>query len=223
MARNDFSVMKTRVTETLHDNSLTTKAGDWINETIQDIHHRSKLIYLHVESTLATVASQQDYNFSDIAAASSNDDVMRILYIRDRSNDCSLQEVSYASLYDSVADPEDELSNSPTHYAIKDQSIVIFPIPSQVLSLDVDYQKRSTDLSGDTDTPDLPLDWTDIILLGAEARGLRYLKRSEWAQTQQFYEGEVRRRISGERRPNMRFRLRQSGVSFRPIGPRIKV
>lgn len=223
MARNNFGAMKTRITETLHDTSLSSQAGDWINEAIQDIHHRSKLIYLHVEDTLDTVASQQDYNFSDLTNVITNSEVMTILYIRDQTNDISLCEISYAELYDIIPDPENEGTSNPTNYAIKDQTILLYPTPDSVITLNVDYKKRSTDLSSDSDIPDLPIDWTDIILIGAEARGLRFLKRAEWAQTQQFYEGEVRRRLADERRPNKKHILKKHADFFRPLGPRIKL
>lgn len=216
MARNEFSVMKVRITETLHNNALTTKAGDWINETIQDIHHRTKLIYLHKTDTLTQVVDQQEYPYTDIAT-----DIEKILYVRDQNNSISLVEISYAHLYDVVADMVDAATGNPTHYYIKDQVIGLYPIPNSTDSLNIDYKKRLTDLTADAHTPALPIDWTDVILLGAEAKGLRYLKRTDWPATQQFYEAEVKRRMAEElNRPNLRFRMKEQGIFPDFFGPK---
>lgn len=216
MARNEFSVMATRVTETLHDSSLNAKARDWLNETIQDIHHRTKLIYLHGTGTLTQVADQQEYAFTSIAS-----NIEKILYIRDEGNSVSLAEISYSNLYDNVADMTDAATGNPTHYYIKNQVIGLYPVPDSTDTLAVDFKQRIVDLSQDTDTPALPMDWTDVILLGAESRGLRYLKRGDWQATQAFYEGEVRRRLGEEQSfPNSRHRFKQQGLEQDFFGPK---
>lgn len=214
MPRNDFATMKSTTAAALHDTTLVSRCGDWINETIQDLHKRSKFIYLHATGTLTTVADQQEYAFSSIAS-----DIEKVLYIRDQDNDNPLREISYATLYDIVPDPESDTTSNPLNYYIKDETIGLYLTPSSVQSLPVDYKKRSVDLSADGDVPELPLEWTDIILMGAEARGLRYLKRTDWGQVQAFYDSETRRRISEERRPNLRFRFKKAQEEPNLFGP----
>jgi hypothetical protein len=216
--------MKTELVATLHDSALITRAGNWINETIKDIHRRSNFIYLKVASTLTTVADQTEYNYSDIAAATSNDDVDKILNIRDKTNDFNLVPMSFNQIYDFEPDPEDDATQLPTFYYIKDQIVGFVPTPSDVRTLDVDYKKRPADLAADTDTPDLPIEWVDMIMLGAEARGLRYQKRQDWLPTQQFFEQQVRSYIADDtNQPKQGFKFAKPGVSPEPLIPRIKV
>jgi len=218
MARNSFSNMKTYVAAALHDSTLSNKVGDWINEAIQDIHSRTKFTYLHQVTTLNTTAGTGEYAFSLIAT-----DIDRILYVRDLVNKVALQEISYVNLQDHVPDPSINIAR-PRWYYIKNNLIGFFPYPGATITMTIDYRKRSLDLSLDSDTPVLPIEWTSVILLGAEALGDRYLKRTEWPQKWQHYEQEVVKLVQRvQDRPNMRHRFQRPDEPKRGFGPFIQL
>lgn len=191
MARNEFGILKSELAATLHDTSLLNRCGDWLNETVKDIHRRTNFSYLQIASTLLSVASQIEYDFSDIVGVSSNDLVDKILAIRDQENGINLVYVSYSSLYDFEPDPENQGTGVPTVFYTKNRLIGLVPTPRDILTYQIDYKKRPVDMSSDTDTPDLPMEWVDVIKTGAEARGLRYQKRSDWPAVHQLYEQMV--------------------------------
>lgn len=210
--------MKTMLAATLHDSSLVSKVGDWINETINDIHARTNFAYVQVSTSFNTVQGQQEYSFSSIQVASKP--IEKMLYVRDRANKISLEEISYATLYDENAAPEDDTQGNPLAYYTKDEVVGLWPIPGSAITLYVDYKKITADLTADSDTPDLPIPWTDVIVLGAEARGLRYLKREDWTATHALYENEVRRRIAAlQLSPNRRFRFKKQEEKPNNFGP----
>lgn len=224
MARNEFGDMKTFITETLHDSELLSKAGDWINQTVMDIHRRTNFRELHVASTIATVADQIEYDYSDISGVTNNSEVDHILGIRDQDNDVNLQPISYATLYEFEPDPENEGTNNPVWYYIKDEKIGLVPVPNSVLTYQIDYKKRATDMSADADTLDLPDEWLDVVLTGAEARGLRYQKRQDWVATHQLYEQMVSSYMADTQPvPRMHYKFAKPGIGSFPRLPRIKV
>lgn len=206
MARNDFLTMKTRVLDELHDTNLSSKVGDFVNETIDIIltetNHRS----LRTNAILTTVVDQQDYTISsDIAS-----DVDFITSVTTRDPDQSLTEYSKSDFLDKIPDPTNQ-GNTPWCYFVQNDTISFYPVPGQVMSVYVDYIKSVADLDGDTDTHTFGKQWTDLIVDGAVARGLKYQRPGAPAvwqpQMQMFFEKLKRMVVKNQRKPNQRLRF----------------
>ncbi len=196
MARNEFLSMKTRTTGAVHDSSLTEQAGDWINATIMDIHKETFNRYLVVSDTFTPTVDQFGYDYSDLDGVTASSEVEKILVMRNQTNNRTLIKTTAPTVFNAEADPENRGSGVPAFFFERDQKFYLFKVPSAADTYAVDYKKRATDLTGDADIPDLPLEFTDVILLGAEARGLRYLRRSDWTQVWQVYKQEMARYIA---------------------------
>lgn len=216
MARNDFSVLKTRVTDELHDSSLSTKVGDFINETIHDMHGRANMRFLRTNTTFTSVAAQQEYTISSAVAS----DVDYIIAVTNRTPPTDITEISKRELISFDPDFTDE-SGEPFLYYVQDDTLGLYPTPGDAETFYIDYIKFTTDLSADTDNPQIPLRWVQVIVDGAVARGLKYQRPGNpqaWTPQEQKYEKGVGQMIIfHQRKPNLRVRLQP--VGFRPRGP----
>lgn len=221
MARNDFATLKTRVLGELHDNSLSTKVGDFVNETINTIHNRTDHIFLKTSDTLTTVAAQQEYSIAtDIDA-----NVDKIISIVSRDPEFYFQEYNKQDLMQFDPDITNEQSD-PWAYYIQDDVLGLYPVPSGVNTLYVDYYKFTSDLTADADLPDIPLRWTQVIVDGAVFRGLKWLRPGNpeiWTPQEALFEKGLAQMVAiNQHKPNLRIRLKaQSEFVSPPIGPRI--
>lgn len=223
MARNEFSVMKTRVIGELHDSNLSTVVGDFINETLDTINNETNHIFLRKNTSFSSVASQQEYTISsDIAA-----DLSFFTAVTLRDPATYLTELSKETILTFDPDPTDH-ETDPWAYWTQGDTFGFYPIPGSVETFYVDYVKFGTDLSADSDTPDIPRRWIDLVVDGAVARGLKYLHPTNpqvWKTQQDDWFAKLRRMATkNQRKPNIRYRMKPVGSRpFAPVPPRIEL
>ena len=134
-----------------------------------DIYRRKKWKFARKETTVATVASAEsytlasDYDFGGMVSVVNDTANTRVSYISDDDFD---------RMY-----PDGSASGSPTLYRLwnissNTQQISFYPIPSAVETITYKYYRKPTvvDLSTNTDnddeTPDLPQQYRELIVLG---------------------------------------------------------
>lgn len=66
--------------------------------------------------------------------------------------------------------------NDPIYYALKDDrsTIILYPAPTRVVRIDTDYTKELTELSADSDTPVLPVECHELLVIGGKVRLFKY-------------------------------------------------
>lgn len=134
----------------------------WINEGYNDVISRLDWPWMHAQGTLTTVASQEGYDFDDIAEyvgdGRVNDEtsygaVARIISIYDVEQRTKLREVSPQQIYDEYGGVRPS-SERATHFWIMGRYVFLHPVPSAAdRTYRVFYIQRITELSQDTDTP----------------------------------------------------------------------
>lgn len=221
MPRNDFSSLKTRVLGELHDNSLSTKVGDFVLETINTIHNRTDHKFLKASDTLTTVASQQEYSIATDVAS----DVDKIISIVSRDPEYYLDERNKQDLLARDPDITNE-ETDPYIYYVQDDVLGLYPVPNAAKTLYVDYIKFAADLTADDDVSDIPLRWTQVIIDGAVFRGLKWLRPGApqiWTPQEGLFEkGLAQMTALNQAKPNEKLRFKAAGQSASvPLGPRI--
>ena len=72
----------------------------------------------------------------------------------------------------------------PTNYYREESTIYLFPTPDDEYTFTLKYNKTLADLESDTETPDVPRVWEEIILFGAVWRG--YLRRGDHPRAMEY-------------------------------------
>lgn len=77
---------------------------------------------------------------------------------------------------ESPFDDSEVTYNDPLYYALKDDrsSIIVYPAPTRVVSIKLDYTKELTELSADSDVPIIPVETHELLITGGMADLLEY-------------------------------------------------
>lgn len=219
MARNEFSEMKARVVDELHDSTMSTKVGSFINEIIQEIHEYTDFEFLKTSTTLATVAAQQQYAISTAIAT----DVNKILSITSRDPEYFLDQLDKRDIQKFDPDYTDVATDPYAYYLEGTDTLGLYPTPSAVKTLYVDYLKTVIDLSADADTPVIPLRFTQVIIDGAVYRGLKWLRPGNpdvWSPQYNIYKGGLGSMAStAQAQPNLKLKFKSVSQKTTPMTP----
>ena len=222
MARNDFVTLKARVNDELHDSSLSNKVGDFINEWLDDIEIETNHKVLRKSTSFTLTASTQEYSIATNVATNAN----FIVAVTLRDPDTYLTEVTRQEILQ--LDPElDDVNSSPFLYWVYGDTLGLYPVPDAADTLYVEYVDFSDDLSADSDTPAFSKQWSSLIVDGAVARGLKYLRPGNpqvWKAQMDDAFGKLRRMVAKQqRKPNLRLKLKSvDEKDFRSITPYIE-
>jgi len=151
-----FSTMKTNVGNMLQDTSgaTATLIGVWLNDGYQDAWARCLWTSLVDDDfTFESVADQAEYSLEsdfgeDVALVRISDGVVLK----------RVQEKNWWDWYSAKYSDDEIDSGSPQRYVILEESskIKLDPPPDEANTYAFPYKKTVTDLSGDTDTVDIP-------------------------------------------------------------------
>jgi hypothetical protein len=125
----------------------------------------------HSTTTIATVAGTAEYTVT----------ASKIRFIRDTANNLLLQEVTLGEIRS--VDAGNDSDGNPTQFAVVQYitpttiKVRLWPIPSEVLTLDVDIVAAVTDLTADADLPVFASEFHHV--LGIYARMCEYEKMDD--------------------------------------------
>jgi len=108
MAIRTLSEMRSHLATRVRDISINSFITDCLNLALSEIHYYSDWSWLKRKTTFATVASQEDYRLDE--------EVDRIMLIRQRSTPVKLRYVPDRVFYDHVPHPEDIGTGPPRFY-----------------------------------------------------------------------------------------------------------
>lgn len=152
-----FLEMQTRVGEYVGNRAdiTSTMIKASINETYKELaipfrFHEQE----YEDATITTVDGTESYTVPTGAYA--------IVEVKDQTNHFVLEQVDQ-NAYDEMRDPD--LEGPPEKFMNWAGKIYIWPVPDDVYDLLVRFKKLPADMTGDTDTPLLPLDWHPIICM----------------------------------------------------------
>lgn len=96
-------------------------------------------------------------------------DFRSIYTVRDNTSNTRLAQAS-PQRYDLFSQTQQSIS---THYVVLGESLILWPKPSAIVTIQVRYRKLLT-FASDATPHGLPLQWSDAIVMAAAARGLDY-------------------------------------------------
>jgi hypothetical protein len=201
---------------------MSTKVGDFINEVIQEIHEATDFMFLKTTDTLTTVASQQEYTISTAIAT----DVNKILSVTSRDPERFLDQLDKRDIQRFDPDFTDEATDPFAYYLEGADTLGLYPTPSAVKTLYVDYLKTVADLTADADMPVIPVRYTQVIIDGAIARGLKWLRPGNpeiWGPQFNIYKGSIREMMgAANKQPNLKLKFKSASQSPSPLArPRL--
>lgn len=165
MATNSSLVeIRNNVLSLLGKNDATTanRVTNWINLGQDDFILRELWPFREETGTLTTIANTQEYdlstNFSDI-------DEQNIISVAVQgSSPRKLTYWPYNQLRRDYPDFDQEASGTPTRYYLKSGNIGLWPAPSGVVDIAIDYYKLPTELVADSDQTIIPVNYREALM-----------------------------------------------------------
>jgi|SRR3569623_198142 len=182
--------MQSRIADDLNRTDLTTQIKKAINRAI-DFYEGERFAFNEAIATASTVASQEYY--------AEPTDCMEIdsltITVSGRTYQLTRRDVHwFQDVYFSGTH-----TGLPTDFTTYDEQIRLYPIPNDVYTLKIYYQKSYSDLSADADTNDFITKAEDLI----EARAKwwiysRILKNQQMAAVEKAAEREALDNLRGD-------------------------
>ncbi len=82
-------------------------------------------------------------------------------------------------------DPAGDDNGVPRHWTIREGNFLVYPKPDQAFTLNIRYKKIPTALSGDSDVPQIPERYKEMLVLGALVRAHKFNDNYDLAQVEQ--------------------------------------
>lgn len=174
-------------TEVLHmignnANDLTL-CKSWVDRAYAEVQHWRPFRVTEASTTFPTVATQANYSLPA--------DFHSVRTVRDTtSSKHRLTQIDQQQF-----DDQDGVPGPPTHYAVLENELWLYPTPGDVYTILFRYRKVLPTLAdGDHHLLDAP--WTDVIVLGAAARGLDYYNEHDRAGKVRGTQSRIARQIT---------------------------
>jgi hypothetical protein len=159
--------IRSEVKDRTDDDEISNTAIDnWITFVDNDIikKNNGKWTFQEDEAPFNTVIGDGSYSLSSVAANIKERGTLR-------DEDGELTELSYHQFYAKHSDyPDADETGIPHEYTIYEDTILLYPIPSEVRTITLPYKKDMSDWSGDNDTPFIPKEHQEIYILGCKWR-----------------------------------------------------
>lgn len=147
-----------------------TQTRDFLNDTYFDMLQKLKAQRFLKQASITTVNGTAAYNLATDAEINSlvGDSVLRT------DNQQRLWETDYTHpiTHGTTA------TGKPECFYRSGEQIYFYPIPNNAYPIQYDYLIKPNTLSNDADTPQIPVEWEKVLILGTQARLERFLGES---------------------------------------------
>lgn len=176
----------------ISDTEYRALALQWLNLVGKDIGNRQQnwhWKFLEVTATAPTVANQHSYDLpTDI-------DTTKILAVYDRNNDITYTYTPYEKFVRLVPDPSNNTGDSHI-WTIFANTLRLWPIPSSVFTLFMDYVRTMTSYADNGVAGIIPAKYDTVVIDGILSWAYRFDKElGDFASQIELYEAGVRRMI----------------------------
>lgn len=170
-----LSDIVTRVQQRIRDTGYSsTEITSYINDAQRDIFNEYRFPFIQTTQpyTLAP-------NVSDITNGSGLpvDYVQALnLTLTNVGTNQLLQYMDIRQIDEFYPDPDNPVTNPPsipTKWYVSGETIKVYPIPNSAYTLSLQYYKKPTTLSADSDVPEVPPEFEELLVLGASYRVLQ--------------------------------------------------
>lgn len=188
-----FSTIVTDVLDRLGETGtdITTKVKRWINIGQQDIASRADWPFLEASANISEVVSTQTYSLSGVSYQKIYDITRNDPSTTDNYKLVYVDNKDYDELF-----AENTTSGDPRYYTIW-ANVLKLDVPSDesgTNSLTIKYYKTLSDLSGDSDTSNIPARYHNLLVLYAYMIGLEETEDANTvAKVRNEYEDGIRK------------------------------
>ncbi len=174
------------------DTDYRAMALDWLNLVNKDISNRQQNFHwrwLEKTSTMPTVEDQHSYDLPD------DIDTNKINSIYDRTNNWTYVFISYDEFVRLVPNPSNS-TGSARWYTLYATTLRLYPVPSSVYTLFMDYVKTISLIADASVAIDIPAKYDPVIIDGVLVYVYKYdPDLGDWAKQQIVYEAGIKRMI----------------------------
>lgn len=182
--------IRSTVTKNLGDRLTETSFVDnAINRTVREVNRMTRLREMEAKGNFETADGQSKYLIASETVTSI--DPYAILYVRNNESDQEkpLNRVEYED-YLKIDRTDTNKRGVPTEYTIFGDSLYLFNnVPdsnsSNNYTIELSWHKRAALLSSDADETEFPVEWDEVIEVGATARMFRLLNEPDLYQVNQ--------------------------------------
>lgn len=163
-ASSTFKEIQDRVLDLLSKSDATTRnrLKNWINLGQSDFVMREQWPFREVTGTLTTEQGTQEYDLSDTFADLDEHNIYSVAI-----QGASQKKLIYWPFSQLRADKPDfdyDAQSVPERYYIKAGKLGLWPVPNGEYSIAIDYQKVPTEMSEDSDTPIIPVNYRECLI-----------------------------------------------------------
>ena len=182
-----------RADKNSNDTEYRALALIWLDDIVKDIQNRQTTFhwrFLEKTATTPTVAEQHTYDLpSDI-------DTNKLMTVYDRTNDITYRFMPYSRFVRRVADPSSNIGRA-TIWTFYGNTLRLFPVPSSVITIFLDYIKIMPDATDNATTLDIPDKYKNIVINGLMMKAVQFDPDMGDARVQTaLYEAQVNRMIT---------------------------
>lgn len=159
-----YKDIQDRILDQLSKSDTTTRnrVKNWINMGQSDFVMRELWPFREVTGTLTTVAGTQE---TSLSGTFSDLDAQNIISVAIQgANQKKLTYMPFNQVRASAPDFDYEGASVPRWYYIKAGSIGFWPKPAAAYDIAIDYYKVPTEMSSDSDTPIVPLNYRECLV-----------------------------------------------------------
>lgn len=156
----------------LDDTSFsTTLIKQFINDTQREVALKYNFPFLEASYTGSLTIDQYIY---DLPTGVDTIEGLRITAPTGSEADITDFYLPFRDFDKKFPDPAEDNSGTPKYWTIRDQNYYLYPKPDKAYTLDIRYQKIVDTLSSDSDVPEIPERYQEILVLGALARAHKF-------------------------------------------------
>jgi hypothetical protein len=192
-----LSDIVTKVQQRIRDTGYSSsEITNYINDAQNDIFNEYRLPFMQTE---------QDYTLTPGVADITNGVGLPTNYVQavdlvmtSSGAQSALTYIDFAELDRMYPDSEDTTAypvNIPTMWYFYGDTIKVFPTPASAQTLTLRYYKKPTELSADTDVPEVPSEFREILVMGAAYRVMQVKDNYDQAGVMQNKYDEILQKL----------------------------
>lgn len=173
----------TDVRNKLDDSNFSaTLIKEYLNDAQREMVNRHKFKFM--EATYTASLTTGTYSYSLPTAV----DIVEGFRITDPSGnevDLTNNYLTFEEFDNRFPDPDEQGTAKPHWWTIREDSFLLYPRPDNTYSLDIRYQKQPTALSDDSDVPDVPERYKELLVVGILSRCHKFNDNYDLAQVEE--------------------------------------
>lgn len=178
-----LSTVRTRVQQRLDDTSFSTAYLDqFINDAQRDILNSRRFVFMEKEATVTTTSGVNTLT----GVPTTMQTPLSLRVYTPVGNAIVLPYMEYEDI--DVVVPNMSLvgNTAPVRWYMFDHTPYVYPNADATYTLKLKYIKEPTELTGDTDVPEIPESFSEILVLGALKRAHEFNDDNDKAQMVQI-------------------------------------